>query len=43
MVVSAHDVGEVVDLDIARGNQLLSGQTTPEKVPSAQPPEPGRA
>jgi len=41
-VMNAHGVGDVVDTDLVRGNQRLSGQTTLEKAPSAQPPEPAR-
>ena len=39
--MNAHDVGDVVGMDIIRGNQRLSGQTMLEKAPSVQlPPEP---
>jgi S1-C subfamily serine protease len=34
-VMNAHDVGDVVDVDLVRGNQRLSGGTTLEKAPSA--------
>ncbi|MGZ7133491.1 MAG: S1C family serine protease [Halobacteriota archaeon] len=37
-VMNAHDVGDVVDMDLVRGSQRLSGQTTLEKAPSAQLP-----
>jgi serine protease Do len=35
-VMNAHNVGDAVDVEIIRGNQRLSGQTTLEKAPSAQ-------
>jgi S1-C subfamily serine protease len=37
-VMNAHAVGDVVDMDIIRRNQRLSGQTTLEKAPSTQLP-----
>jgi hypothetical protein len=37
-VMNAHDVGDVVGIDIIQGNQRLSGQTMLEKVPSVQLP-----
>jgi len=37
-VMNGHDVGDVVDIDIIRGNQRLSGQTTLEKARSMQLP-----
>jgi len=37
-VMNAHDVGEVVDVELVRGNQRLTGKTTLEKAPTVQLP-----
>ena len=38
-VMNAHNVGDVVDMELIRKGQRITGQTTLEKAPSAQPPQ----
>lgn len=38
-VMNAHNVGDVVDVELFREGQRITGQTTLEKAPSAQPPQ----
>jgi S1-C subfamily serine protease len=37
-VMNAHAVGDVVDVELVRGNQRLTGETKLEKAPSVQLP-----
>ncbi|MGZ8879395.1 MAG: hypothetical protein ACXW1N_03605 [Halobacteriota archaeon] len=36
-VMNAHNVGDVVDMELIREGQRITGQTTIEKAPSAPP------
>ncbi|MCJ7638615.1 MAG: hypothetical protein MUO70_01795 [Euryarchaeota archaeon] len=38
-VMNAHNDGDVVDMELIREGQRITGQTTLEKAPSAQPPQ----